>query len=187
MRCKYCNCLLEECNNGVCRWCGKDNNININSKFINKAYEEINHEHIKNEEFTTTNDDLDNQLIKDYIGPNYQNLTRGGFSLPAFLFGICYFCYRKFWILGIFSIIISIFTGIYGIIFTRLMGGFIFKNSYIDYVKRQIEQYRSNYPNYSYRQLSGMCKTSGGVSIGFVVFPIILYIIIILIFIMFVK
>ncbi|MCI8778460.1 MAG: DUF2628 domain-containing protein [Bacilli bacterium] len=187
MRCKYCNCLLEECDNGVCRWCGKDNNININSKFINKTYEEINHEHIKNEEFTTTNDDLDNQLIKDYIGPNYQNLIRGGFSLPALLFGTYYFCYRKFWILGIISFFISLLVGIFGIVFTRLVGGFIFKDSYIDFVRRKITQYRFDYPNYSYRQLSGMCETNGGVSIGFLVFPIILYIIIILIFIMFMK
>lgn len=187
MRCKYCNCLLEEYDKGICRWCGKDNNDDFNRKNMNNVNSNINHEHIKNEEFTTLNDDLDNQLIKDYIGPNYQNLTRGGFSLPAFLFGTCYFCYRKFWILGIISITISIFTGIFGMICTRLVGGFIFKNSYIDYVKRQIQQYRSNYPNYSYRQLSAMCETSGGVNIGFLIFPIILYVIIILIFIMVVK
>lgn len=187
MRCKYCNCLLEECDNGVCRWCGKDNNIGFTSKDVNNVNSNMNHEHIKNEEFTTTADDLDNQLMKDYIGPNYQNLIQGGFSLPAFLFGTYYFFYRKFWILGIISFVISCYAGIFGIIFTRLVGGFIFKNSYIDFVKKKIKQYRFDYPNYSYRQLSGMCESSGGVSISFLIFPIILYIIIILIFIMVVK
>ncbi len=181
MRCKYCNCLLEECDNGVCRWCGKDNNSN--DKIITKTYEKNDHEHIKNEEFTTTDDGLDIQLIKDYIGPNYQNLIQGGFSFPALLFGSYYFCYRKFWAFGIISFVLSFYTGIIGMILIRIVGGFIFKNYYIAYVKKKIKQYRFDYPNYSYRQLSGMCESNGGVSIGFLIFAIILYIIILLIFI----
>lgn len=174
MRCKYCNCLLEKCDNGVCRWCGKDNNIGFTSKDTNNVNFNMNHEHIKNEEFTTTADDLDNQLMKDYIGPNYQNLIQGGFSLPAFLFGTYYFCYRKFFSFGIILFFIEFFCGYIGVVIAHLISGFMFKSSYIAYAKTKIEQYRNFYSNYSYQQLSELCKEKGGVNPKFLIFPVII-------------
>lgn len=173
MRCKYCNCLLEEYDKGICRWCGKDNNINLTSQTINNVNSSINHEHIKSEEFTTLDDGLTTELMKDYIGTNYEKLKNKGFSFMGLLFGPYYFCYRKFFSFGIVAFFIEFFCGYIGVVIVHLIGGFMFKSSYLAYVKAKIEQYRNSYPNYSYQQLSEICKEKGGVNPKFIIFPVI--------------
>lgn len=176
MRCKYCNCLLEEYDKGICRWCGRDNNEKINNQNINKNFE---HEHIKNEEFTTLNDDLITELMKDYIGQNYENLVTQNFSVVALLFGPYYIFYRKFFSLGITILILEFFLGIgiFSVTVVHIVSGFIFNKYYINHVKTKVTQYRLQYPNYSYEKLKGICTYNGGVSIGFIIYPIIVSII----------
>ena len=115
------------------------------------------------------------ELIRLYVGANYEQIALGGFSYCCFLFGWGYLFYRKYYKLAIFLIafglitsILYIFTmnGIVNLLFTiisLLIQVYIarnFKKGYIqdanDYIDEKLKQ------NISYEELKTMCKKAGG-------------------------
>ena len=52
------------------------------------------------------------ELIRLYVGANYEQIALGGFSYCCFLFGWGYLFYRKYYKLSIFFIIFGLITSI---------------------------------------------------------------------------
>lgn len=158
MRCKYCNVLLEEYDKGICRYCGKDNHV------VGNIIESSTHEHIKSEDFIKSNDSITNELTKYYIGENYENIVKGGFSFGCLFFGWLYLFYRKFWKLAIIILFINFFFPMFlpFSFIVNIILAFVFKKEYMKYVNTRIMQIRNQNPNASFEDLKILCKNEGG-------------------------
>ena len=161
MRCKYCNVLLEEYDKGICRYCGKDNHV------VGQIIESDSHQHIKSVDYINPNDSMTNELIKHYIGSNYDSIARGGFSIPCLFFGIGYLAYRKFWrlfILVLFGYIFLPFLFFPATLIVNIGLGIKFKQEYLKYVKETVINLRKQNQNASFEDLKQQCQMRGGVN-----------------------
>ena len=123
----------------------------------------------------------DEDLIKAYIGKNYEKFKKNKFSLPTFFFGPLYFFYRKLYILGLFWIIaIAIFwpNPIFLIMITVALAT-TFSSIYVTEVKRQVKKIKQENKNLGDSDLLEKCSKKGGVNhlVFLVIIPIILVVI----------
>ena len=184
MRCKYCNVLLEEYDKGICRYCGKDNHV------VGSIIESSTHQHIKSQDFINPNDSMTTELMKHFIGNNYDSILRGGFSIPSFIFGIWYLAYRKFWKLFIPLLFGYIFFAPFVVPLTFVINvilGIKFKKEYLKYVEEKIINIRNQNQNLSYEELKGICKANGGVNKNLILVCIIIGLMIIIPFLVFIT
>lgn len=108
----------------------------------------------------------DEDLIKAYIGNNYEKFKKNKFSLPTFFFGPLYFFYRKLYLLGLIWIIaISIFwlNPIFLIIITVALST-TFSTIYLAEVKRRIKKIKLENKNLGDSTLLEICSKKGGVN-----------------------
>lgn len=124
----------------------------------------------------TNNDNSDKELLKLYVGPNYENIITGGFSFCTLFFGIYYLYYRKqhkyVLPLFIFQIIMSVVYGIFSLKIGFLLS-FIqfviyfmiaknFKNNYIEEAKLKIGEIQNQTMNPE--EQKDLIKKAGGVN-----------------------
>lgn len=119
----------------------------------------------------------DETLEEAYVGPNYEKIKKGRFSIAAFFFGIYYLIYRKMWLyaLGWLALIIAGNILISEYVSILSLGIFIaagigFNKLYMQHVKKKIEKLKDQYSNRSKEELLKICKEKGGVSVGGVIF-----------------
>ena len=110
----------------------------------------------------------DEDLIKIYVGKNYEKIKKANFSLPTFFFGPIYFFYRKLYALGLGYALINIFIGISAlpiIIVIRVLLATTFSQLYLNIVKKRIEKIKQQNKNIDKETLKLRCKIKGGVNI----------------------
>ena len=156
-----------------------ENNQNNNGNILNNNTINVPNNNALNNNTTNISNNISKEnreeLVKLYVGANYEQIALGGFSYCCFLFGWGYLFYRKYYKLAIFLIafglitsVLYIFTmnGIVNLLFTiisLLIQVYIarnFKKGYIqdanDYIDEKLKQ------NISYEELKIMCKKAGG-------------------------
>ena len=124
----------------------------------------------------------DEELLRAYIGKNYEKITTKSFNIAAFFFTTLYMCYRKMFIYGLLlfigylaiSITLSIITQ--NIIITMIISialniiiGLFFNKIYLSHVKKKIAIIKANDPQKSNEELKTLCTKKGGTS-GFQLF-----------------
>ena len=127
-----------------------------------------------------TEKEKDEELLRIYIGNNYEKIINDRFNLAAFLGNAIYLCYRKMmsYGLGLALIIIIlnqliqrnnlllniIITLIITLILSTISGLFINK-IYIKDSKKRIKLIKEKYKDKDFTELKGICATAGGTSI----------------------
>lgn len=181
-----------------CNKCGKkikdDANFcnNCGSPVTNKIDDKSDY----NENSSSVNDE---DLIKAYVGNNYNAIKNTKFSIPTFFLGTYYFLYRKMWLYVILAIIISIASTIIAIVTdlwyisfaTSLYMIFMsikFSEVYLHTVRKRVENIKMNNQDKTGKELLDICKSKGGVSVLAVVIttifilPIVLFVTFFIIF-----
>ena len=126
------------------------------------------------------------ELLEDYVGKNYEKISKRKFNLSALFLGSLYLFYRKMTLLGILVSILSIVLYIIGLLINpilifilslvlSLILCFMFNKLYIDNAKKSIDKIKKKYTNKSISEIKEICKKNGGTSIAFaIVFSLIM-------------
>ncbi len=124
----------------------------------------------------------DQELLKAFIGFNYEKITTRSFNWSGFFFTDSYVLYRKmflYWLLLqlldmilLNNIIVSLIVGI--------AFGFAVNPIYLAFAKRKVAEIKAKNPNKSMGELRTICAIKGGTSIGVVLLFIILQTLIII-------
>lgn len=167
-----------------CNKCGSK--VRDEAKFCTECGSPIiNNQDKYNYNYNTTNNVSDEDLIKEYIGNNYDDFINTKFSIPTFFLGIYYFLYRKMWLYTILTILIAIASFILTFVFELWYLLFIptiymifmsikFNELYLNIAKKKVEKIKSNNPDKTNQELVNICKKKGGVSILAVILPMVL-------------
>ncbi len=160
-----------------CSKCGSK--IEKDEKFCKYCGEKI--DEYENNNLTYNRTVTDDDLLKEYIGPNYDKIENCNFSIPAFLFGGYYFIYRKMFLCSVVLILLSlscIFVlkqyAVFGILLIALFFSFLFRNIYISHCKRKIQRIKLKNPSKNNSELISVCKEKGGTSVLILILTIVL-------------
>ncbi len=114
-----------------------------------------------------TNTSEDNELLKAFIGNNYEKLTTRKFNFSGFFFSSLYMFYRKMFITGLLislaSSIISNFYPAAALLFAIVVGLTV-NNIYLKYANKEIEKIKATNPGKSFEELKTICSKKGGTS-----------------------
>ena len=184
MYCFRCGSKVEH-NQKYCPHCGAD----ILEELKRYSYPEQNNQKIESKIHPTSHEEQyvysikysfgdEEELIKAYVGKNYEKIKNTKFSIPTFFFGPCYFFYRKLYALGLGYAIISIFLGslaypIFLIIHILLSA--TFSKLYLNIVKTRVEKIKQQNKNIDKEALKIHCKIKGGVNILVILIAIIVF------------
>ncbi len=121
--------------------------------------------------FETNNQVDDNELLRAFIGSNYEKITTRPFNFAGFFFSTFYMFYRKMFGFGILTFLINLFilniinNFIVTIIFTIAIG-FLVNKLYLFYAKKKISSIKAKNPQKSLEELKSICAVKGGTSVG---------------------
>lgn len=127
--------------------------------------------------------ELDEELLKAFIGNNYEKLTTRQFNISAFFFTGAYMFYRKLTGYAIlYFLLVLIIQGIFkvipiSIVFNILVGLF-FNKFYVNYAKKRVNKIKNANVHRQPKDIKLICMKSGGVSVGNVFLGLLLEIII---------
>lgn len=123
---------------------------------------------IYNSQVDNINED---ELLKAFIGNNYDKIVKGSFNIPGFFFTTLYMFYRKMFgyallaFLGSLIILNVLKMFPIAIVFNILIGLFVNK-IYVSYAKKRVSRLHQANPNKSLEELKSICASKGGVSVG---------------------
>ena len=120
-----------------------------------------------------SNDNLssDDELLKAFIGNNYEKITTRPFNFAGFFFTTFYMFYRKMFLYGLLIFLISfailnfINNFIVTIVFCILIG-FLVNKIYLYYAHKQISKIKVKNSDKDLNELKNICARKGGTSIG---------------------
>ena len=127
--------------------------------------------------------ELDEELLKAFIGNNYEKLTTRQFNISAFFFTGAYMFYRKLTGYAIlYFLLVLIIQGIFkvipiSIVFNLLVGLF-FNKFYVNYAKKRVNKIKNANVHRQPKDIKLICMKSGGVSVGNIFLGLLLEIII---------
>lgn len=137
----------------------KPNTYNGLTNNVLDVLEEINHpdENKKNDE-----------VLRLYIGENYDNITGKKFNTSGFLFSFVYLFYRKLFLFGILVflanlLLVAIVRNIYFTILFNLIVGLFFNRVYLSYVKTKIKEIEDK--SHDTQDIHDGCLKTGGTSL----------------------
>ena len=109
-------------------------------------------------------------LLKIFIGKNYERITTREFNIPGFFLGTFYMLYRKIYLYGILIfildlIIINLFNNVYiGLLINLLIALFVNK-IYVSLAKSKINKIKNINKDKSDEEIEKICKEKGGTSV----------------------
>ncbi len=119
----------------------------------------------------------DEELLKDFIGQNYDEIMRGGFSIPGFFLTSIYFFYRgmlsqglSLFIVRLFVIVLIQMHEIFAVLFLgiNIFAGLYANKLYVSFAKKKISSIKELYYDKSFEELKSICVRDGGVSITYI-------------------
>ncbi len=143
--------------------------VNNNNVGQNNNIPPINPNNTTTSNPTPTNND--DELLKAFIGKNYEKITTAPFNIPGFFFTSLYMFYRKMFLYGFLVFLgsqgVNNFTDnlIVNISFNVAIGFFVNK-IYLDYANKKINQIKLTNYGKSDDELKLICANKGGTSVG---------------------
>ena len=124
--------------------------------------------------FSSSNSLNDDDLLRAFIGNNYEKITTRPFNIAAFFFNSLYMCYRKMFGYGILTYLVFLVAynvGTPALSFILSVGlwiviGLYANKLYLSYAKKKIAIIKATYPQKSNEELKSICATKGGTSVG---------------------
>lgn len=118
------------------------------------------------------NNSYDNEeLLKAFIGKNYDKITKNLFNISGFFFTTFYLFYRKMFLYGILLFLINlIISNLLGNYITttvlNVLVGLLVNKVYLYYANKKIEKIKTKNSEKSINELKEICAKKGGTSIG---------------------
>lgn len=166
-------------------------NNNINSQPNIQPNQPFNNNIPPQQNTSNINSINDEELLKAFIGKNYDKITTKSFNFAGFFFTSFYMFYRKMfgYALLVFLlnlIVLNITNNYFVTIVTNILVGLFVNKIYLSYGKKKIEKIKSTNSQIGIEELKEKCAIKGGTSIGniFIGFFVELGIALVLIFIM---
>lgn len=125
----------------------------------------------------------ESQLVRDYVGKKYTKLSMSPFNFSAFLFGSCYYVYRKMYLFGIFLCVIYAFilkfvpfpfSSIAPLVLSIVVG-LITNPFYLKCAEKKVKKIVKKNKDKNQISLSAICKKKGGTSFAMFLLFIIVY------------
>lgn len=112
----------------------------------------------------------DEELVKAYIGKNYEKITTQQFNVCAFFFSTFYMFYRKMFLYGLLVfianlILMNFISDKLSIAVGVLLGVFLNK-FYVSEVRKRVAKLKQSNPQMSHEELKTLCANKGGTSVG---------------------
>ncbi len=124
-------------------------------------------------------------LLVSYVGVNYNKISKRPFSFSGFFFNFLYLYYRKMYFYGflvsiLFGILSNIDINMIWILYLAisLILAFVVNPLYRSFAKRKVRKIVRRNPNLTMQELTTLCSSKGGRSIGAIILGIILQFII---------
>lgn len=112
----------------------------------------------------------DDELLRAYIGDNYEKLTTKPFNFAGFFLKSFYMFYRKMFLYGILVFIVGLIAstigGLIGSILVSALLGLFVNKLYVYNAKQKIAKIKTQNPQKTGMELKELCKAKGGVSAG---------------------
>ena len=147
-------------------------NQSLQNNNINKQPDNILSTQVPQEQPTTILKPTDDEeLLRAFIGNNYDKITTKQFNLSGFFFSTFYMFYRKMFLYAIALffvnvIVLNVIDNILiSLLFNVLVGIFVNK-IYLSYAKNKINKIKLKNPQSDQNELKSICSTKGGTSIG---------------------
>ncbi len=149
------------------------NNINnTNLQTINSVTNTQKPQNIDNtNQNYTSNNNSNDELLRAFIGNNYEKITTKPFNFAGFLFTTFYMFYRKMFLYGILLfityLIIIFFVIKNSFLVSILLGivvGFLINKVYLYYAKKKINKIKLENSQKSIEELKNICFSKGGTS-----------------------
>ncbi len=131
-------------------------NQNINMQFQNNAVN------------VNSNDE---ELLRAFIGNNYDKITTKRFNFAGFFFTTCYLFYRKMFLYGLLFflinfVIVNIIKSFIINLLLCIVVGFFVNKIYLHYAKKKIAKIKLENPQKNIEELKSICSNKGGTSVG---------------------
>ncbi len=113
----------------------------------------------------------DEELLKAFIGQNYEKITTSQFNFAGLFFTTFYMFYRKMFLYSILVFLLNFListilkTAAASLIISLLLGIFVNK-LYLYYAKNKIAKIKLKNPQKSFSELQSICQKKGGTSVG---------------------
>ena len=147
-----------------------NNSTTVNSNSVNQ--QESIQQNGNSNNITQSNDSNDDELLKAFIGNNYNKITTRRFNIPGFFFTSFYMFYRKMFLYGILVFIVDLIiinliknSLIMSILIGIVVGLFVNK-LYLYYAKKKINKIKLENSQKSIDELKNICTIKGGTSVG---------------------
>ncbi len=113
----------------------------------------------------------DEELLKDFIGNNYEKITTKQFNFAGFFFTTFYMFYRKMFLYAIILFLVNLFVlnviNNYTVtILFNVAVGFLVNKIYLYYAKKKIDKIKSQNSQKDINELKVICSNKGGTSVG---------------------
>ena len=114
---------------------------------------------------------IDDELLKAFIGNNYEKITTKPFNFAGFFFTTFYMFYRKMFLYALIVFLINLVIlnvindSFITAVFNFLVGLFVNK-IYLHHANNKINKIKINNPQKSIDEIKGICASTGGTSIG---------------------
>lgn len=183
MYCFRCGTKVEETTK-FCPHCGA--NVLEEQQHYNyvqpKKETDHNNTHDEQYKYSHAYSNTEENLMKEYIGMNYEQLKFNRFSFPAFFFGGYYLIYRKMYLYGFLLLVLNfIILCIPALFFVPLLINIIlatnFNKLYRNFAAKKIEKIKEKNQTSSSNELIQKCKRKGGTNIAIVIVSFVLLLI----------
>lgn len=131
--------------------------------FNNSQVNDINNQNVNNVQDNNINSNVDEELVRFYVGEKYDKIKNSSFSIPTFFLGSLYLFYRKMYLYGWLMMLLGPLAFVGYIIFAIK-----FKDIYIKHVNKKVNKIKLKNSNLSNEELKNICSKKGGTSIGMV-------------------
>jgi len=113
----------------------------------------------------------DEELLKAFIGKNYEKITTRPFNFAGFFFTSLYMFYRKMFLYGFLVFILNLIIinlidiSIISLAINVLIGVFVNK-IYLKHAKSKINKIKTSNAQKSFNEIKEICSSKGGTSVG---------------------
>lgn len=113
----------------------------------------------------------DEELLRAFIGNNYEKITTRPFNFAGFFFTTFYMFYRKMFLYAILLFLVNlvVLNVINNFIVTLAFNvavGFLVNKIYLFYAKKKIDKIKFQNQQKDINELKGLCSAKGGTSVG---------------------
>ena len=113
----------------------------------------------------------DEELLRAFIGNNYEKITTRPFNFAGFFFTTFYMFYRKMFLYAILLFLVNlvVLNVINNFIVTLAFNvavGFLVNKVYLFYAKKKIDKIKFQNQQKDINELKGLCSAKGGTSVG---------------------